>query len=268
MSKDNSVPKLDLAPKLKRPLSLCNPLDYLRLLYWSIFFPQALRWYVNTFGGGDNIQKQSISKKLDFLIRHSVQLKLSIQGLILTVFTSFVLILIFQPLRLETLIIFTSVISFSLLLGVLLGLFESLASGIAYSIILNLAWGFLYNLGLSLKLGLLMRLFLLILFIIIIFWVLGLLEGIRAAILGKSLLDFASFIATILAVIVLFNTVFIILSILTVNSLLESVVSLLVILLLVLILGIVLVLGRMNLDNWLISLFLSLFPIQNKFFLF
>ena len=48
MSQQRPVPRLDLAPKLKRPLSLWNPLDYLRLLYWVFFFPQALRWYVNT----------------------------------------------------------------------------------------------------------------------------------------------------------------------------------------------------------------------------
>jgi hypothetical protein len=47
---DSSVPRLDLAPKLERPLSLWNPLDYLRLLYWALFFPQALRWYVQVFG--------------------------------------------------------------------------------------------------------------------------------------------------------------------------------------------------------------------------
>ncbi len=47
-----SVPKLDLAPKLKRPLSWWNPLDYLRLLYWVFYFPQALRWYVEIWGVG------------------------------------------------------------------------------------------------------------------------------------------------------------------------------------------------------------------------
>ena len=47
-----SVPKLDLAPKIKRPLSLWNPLDYLLLLYWVFYFPQALRWYVDSFGEG------------------------------------------------------------------------------------------------------------------------------------------------------------------------------------------------------------------------
>ncbi|MBK7200503.1 hypothetical protein [Candidatus Amarolinea dominans] len=44
------VPRLDLAPRLKRPLSLWNPLDYGRLLYWAFFFPQAIRWYIETFG--------------------------------------------------------------------------------------------------------------------------------------------------------------------------------------------------------------------------
>jgi hypothetical protein len=46
--RNTEVPRLDLAPKFKRPLSLSNPLDYLRLLYWVFFFPQALRWYVYT----------------------------------------------------------------------------------------------------------------------------------------------------------------------------------------------------------------------------
>ncbi|HAO13685.1 MAG TPA: hypothetical protein DCQ51_21610, partial [Planktothrix sp. UBA8407] len=45
--KQNPVPRLDLAPKLNRPLSLFNPLDYLRLLYWIFFFPQALPIYLN-----------------------------------------------------------------------------------------------------------------------------------------------------------------------------------------------------------------------------
>jgi hypothetical protein len=38
MSKNSQpVPRLDLAPKLSRPLSLWNPFDYLRLLYWVFF---------------------------------------------------------------------------------------------------------------------------------------------------------------------------------------------------------------------------------------
>ncbi|MFN5399378.1 MAG: AAA family ATPase [Pseudanabaena sp.] len=43
------VPLLDLAPKLKRPLSLWNPLDYFLLLYWAFYFPQAIPWYEENF---------------------------------------------------------------------------------------------------------------------------------------------------------------------------------------------------------------------------
>ncbi|MDJ0615712.1 MAG: AAA-like domain-containing protein [Calothrix sp. MO_192.B10] len=59
MNQKPPVPRLDLAPKLKRPLSLWNPLDYLRLLYWVFYFPQALRWYVDTFGGGYILEKDT-----------------------------------------------------------------------------------------------------------------------------------------------------------------------------------------------------------------
>ncbi|MEG4503538.1 ATP-binding protein [Microcoleus sp. F6_B4] len=44
--RNTEVPRLDLAPKFKQRLSLSKPIDYLRLLYWVFFFPQALRWYV------------------------------------------------------------------------------------------------------------------------------------------------------------------------------------------------------------------------------
>lgn len=43
-------PDLPYAPKRTRPLSLWNPLDYLTLLYWVFYFPQAIRWYAETFG--------------------------------------------------------------------------------------------------------------------------------------------------------------------------------------------------------------------------
>lgn len=46
--RNTEVPRLDLAPKIKGALSLSKPIDYLRLLYWVFFFPQALRWYVYT----------------------------------------------------------------------------------------------------------------------------------------------------------------------------------------------------------------------------
>ncbi|MDB9428434.1 ATP-binding protein [Microcystis aeruginosa CS-555/01A07] len=74
--KESTVPRINLAPKLKRDLSLWNPFDYLLLLYWVFYFPQAIRWYVETRGGGDN---------------HPVQLRLGIQGLLLTVITPLII---------------------------------------------------------------------------------------------------------------------------------------------------------------------------------
>ncbi len=94
MKQQNTVPRLDLAPKLKRPLSLLKPLDYLRILYWVLFFPQALRWYVDTFGSGSFSQEQknqqqenSRTKTSNFLPEHPIERRLMIQAFIL-VFTT------------------------------------------------------------------------------------------------------------------------------------------------------------------------------------
>ena len=88
MSQHRPVPRLDLAPKLKRPLSLWHPLDYLRLLYWVFFFPQALRWYVDTFGGGYIPPREMDGQKaLKLLLQNSIQRQLLFQGLVLTFVT-------------------------------------------------------------------------------------------------------------------------------------------------------------------------------------
>jgi hypothetical protein len=91
MNKSNSVPKLNLAPKLKRPLSLSNPLDYLHLLYWIFFFPQAINWYIDRFGGKNivhnspNINSQDsreVRQKIT-IFPNLIQFRLLIQGLLL-----------------------------------------------------------------------------------------------------------------------------------------------------------------------------------------
>ncbi|MBD0308518.1 MAG: hypothetical protein ICV80_10445 [Microcoleus sp. T1-bin1] len=83
---DRPVPRLDLAPKLKRPLSLWNPLDYLRLLYWVFFFPQALRWYESTFGGESNLKDaKTWREKWEWLRQNSVQRQLILQALMLII---------------------------------------------------------------------------------------------------------------------------------------------------------------------------------------
>ncbi|NJK66554.1 MAG: helix-turn-helix domain-containing protein [Microcoleus sp. SU_5_3] len=85
-SNHHPVPRLDLAPKLKRPLSLWNPLDYLRLLYWVFYFPQAVRWYEFTFGGESNLQDaKTWREKWEWLRQNPVQRQLILQGLMLII---------------------------------------------------------------------------------------------------------------------------------------------------------------------------------------
>jgi hypothetical protein len=73
---ETPVPRIDLAPKLKRTLSLWNPFDYLLLLWWVFYFPQAIRWYVETKGGAGGA-----------LRKNPVLLRLWVQGIVLAVIT-------------------------------------------------------------------------------------------------------------------------------------------------------------------------------------
>ncbi len=97
MIQNSPVPRLDLAPKLDRPLSMWNPLDYLRLLYWVFYFPQALRWYVEEFGGGEIPKKKRTWGKVPELLRqYPIQRHLLLQALFLAVFTTLLISLILQ----------------------------------------------------------------------------------------------------------------------------------------------------------------------------
>jgi hypothetical protein len=72
-------------------------MDYLRLLYWVFFFPQALRWYVDTFGGGYIPEKEMNWRKgLELLHENAIQRQLLLQGLVLTVVTPLALGVILQ----------------------------------------------------------------------------------------------------------------------------------------------------------------------------
>ena len=85
-----SVPKLDLSPKLNRPLYLWNPFDYLLLLYWVFFFPQALRWYEEKWRSGKKLSDyKTWGEKWQFLQQHPQQLQLWIQGILLTLTVPF-----------------------------------------------------------------------------------------------------------------------------------------------------------------------------------
>jgi hypothetical protein len=85
---ENSVPRLDLAPRLKRPLSLWNPLDYWRFLYWVFFFPQAIRWYVGKFGKPE-YQESKGYRIINVVLRNDpVQRKLIVQAFFTLVISS------------------------------------------------------------------------------------------------------------------------------------------------------------------------------------
>ena len=117
--KESTVPTINLAPKLRRDLSLWNPFDYLLLLYWVFYFPQAVRWYVETRDGGDN---------------HPVQLRLRIQGLLLTVITPLIICSIAANLGL-------SVDWVGVVWGVVWGVALGVALGVVWGVALGVVWG-------------------------------------------------------------------------------------------------------------------------------
>ncbi|MDE5109597.1 MAG: ATP-binding protein, partial [Trichodesmium sp. St17_bin3_1_1] len=137
MKKDNdSVPRLDLAPQLKRPLSIWNPLDYLRLLYWVFFFPQALLWYVEKYGGGEGLaEEKTWQSKLEFLRQHPNQLRLLFQGLILIVCVPFLFCILLQQIGFT---IGWDGVAYGVALGVTLGVASAVwfgvAGGVAYGV--------------------------------------------------------------------------------------------------------------------------------------
>ncbi|NEQ69501.1 MAG: ATP-binding protein [Symploca sp. SIO2D2] len=137
--KHSSVPRLDLAPKLKRPLSLWNPLDYLRLLYWVFYFPQALRWYVDTFGGGYIPEEEMNWRKGWKLLRQNpLQRQLLIQGLVLTIITPLLLGLLLQEIGFS---IDWLEIALGVTLGVASGVGFGVTSGVTSGVTLGVASG-------------------------------------------------------------------------------------------------------------------------------
>jgi hypothetical protein len=143
MIQNNSVPKLNLAPKLKRPLSLWNPLDYLRLLYWIFFFPQAFNWYVNTYGGKTSTIQKRKSWKLS--PQNLIQFQLFIQGLFWTVAIAIACFFLFQLL---------SRFGISLSLPDKLNLTDGLIAGLCVGLYLGIDSGLYINLTTGLAIGL------------------------------------------------------------------------------------------------------------------
>jgi hypothetical protein len=145
----NSVPRLDLAPKLNRPLSLRNPLDYLRLLYWVFYFPQALRRYVKTFGNQEKENSESKSeyykpwqKAWVWLREHSIDCQLYIQGLVLTLIAP---VLIAGCLELIGIPIYSG----DIMVGVAFGVAIGVLFGITYSVMKSATGGVMTAVALS-----------------------------------------------------------------------------------------------------------------------
>ncbi|NER52703.1 MAG: ATP-binding protein, partial [Symploca sp. SIO1A3] len=137
------VPRLDLAPKLKRPLSLWNPLDYLRFLYWVFYFPQALRWYVDTFGGGYIPPwEMNWRKGWELLRQNQIQRQLFIQGLVLTVITPFFFGLLLQVTGFSINWFWTACY---VAVGVAFGMINRVAGGVAFGVINGVAGGVAFS---------------------------------------------------------------------------------------------------------------------------
>ena len=145
--KESTVPTINLAPKLRRDLSLWNPFDYLLLLYWVFYFPQAVRWYVETRGGGDKLKEQKTWRdKIQFLRDHPVQLRLGIQGLLLTVITPLIICSIAANLGLSVNWVgvasgVASGVAFGVVLGVVLGVVWGVALGVVWGVVWGVALG-------------------------------------------------------------------------------------------------------------------------------
>ncbi len=142
--KESTVPRINLAPKLKRDLSLWNPFDYLLLLYWVFYFPQAVRWYVETRGGGDKLKEQKTWRDTrQFLRDHPVQLRLGIQGLLLTVITPLIICSIAANLGLS---VDWFGVAFGVVLGVALGVWFGVGLGVVPGVGLGVGLGLVWDL--------------------------------------------------------------------------------------------------------------------------
>ncbi|WP_414621742.1 ATP-binding protein [Calothrix sp. CCY 0018] len=151
MNQQQPVPRLDLAPKLTRPLSLWNPLDYLRLLYWSFFFPQALRWYVKTFGDGYiPLIEMNWRNGLEKLHKNVKRRELLFQGVVLTVITPVAVCLLLQNIGLP---ISWASVAFGVAVGVTFGVTFGVAGGVAFSVAGGVAGGVTFGIAGGVALG-------------------------------------------------------------------------------------------------------------------
>jgi hypothetical protein len=120
------VEVLDLAPRRKRPLSIWNPLDYLVLIYWIFFFPQALGWYVKTFCPPGYQWVKGANSIWLVLLRDRVQSSLVIMGFILILVWSVFILGVLRALGLPA---YGQALSFGVGFAVITGIFFGVTAG-------------------------------------------------------------------------------------------------------------------------------------------
>jgi hypothetical protein len=134
---------------------LWNPLDYLRLLYWVFFFPQALRWYVDTFGGGYIPEwEMNWRKGLELLRQKAIQRQLLLQGLVLTVIIPFALCRLLE--QIGFVISWRNVaggVAVGVAVSVAVSVVGGVAVGVAYSVALGVAGGVILGMALGVAVG-------------------------------------------------------------------------------------------------------------------
>lgn len=142
------VPKLDLSPKLRRPLSLWNPLDYVRLLYWVFYFPQALRWYINTFAQNETefSNAKNWDEKFQWFFENLIQTRLLCQGLIAQIFLPYLLCSLLEVLGVEVLWV-------GVFLGTTFGFFFNIAGLVGGGASSSIAGGIAFGTTLSIVCG-------------------------------------------------------------------------------------------------------------------
>ena len=135
---EETVPLLDLTPRLKRPLKLWNPLDYLRLLYWAFFFPQALRWYIEKFGKSEYRDARGYKAVKEVIRSDPVQRRFIIQAFFTLIFISLVtawgLFALGIPINL-------GILAFGVVFGVAGGAVFGVAGGVAFGVAVGVAVG-------------------------------------------------------------------------------------------------------------------------------
>ena len=146
------VPKLNLAPKRRKPLSLWNPLDYLQLLGWVFFFPQALRWYVETFGEECGLQEcKTWAKRRQWWRQSPIQRSFWVQGLILTVVAPICLSTALNRLGIEVNMYGVARgLAVGVAVGVAIGVVRGIAFGVTFGVTFGLSSGVVFGIALGL----------------------------------------------------------------------------------------------------------------------